>query len=49
MYTLIIFGKGNFSLTMVDDAIEYLGNGVLTKRWSDGFFKVTFLSSKFTQ
>ena len=27
------------SLTVIDDVIRYLGNGALTKKWSDGFPK----------
>ena len=38
MYILTIFGK-KISLAVIDDVIWYLGNGALTKKWSDGFSK----------
>ena len=39
MYRLTIFGRKKFSLTVIDDVMRYIGNGALTKKWSDGFSK----------
>ena len=39
VYTLTIFGKNNFSLTVIDGVIRYLGNEAPPKKWSDGFSK----------
>ena len=46
MYSLTIFGK-KISLTVIDDVIQYLGNGALTIKW--WFFKVTCLNFQFSQ
>ena len=51
MYSLTIFGKIFFSLTVTEDVIWYLDNGALTKKWSNGFSKsiaqLTLLPIKF--
>ena len=39
MYSLTIFEKKVFPLTVIDAVIRYLGNEALTKKWSDGFSK----------
>ena len=38
-YSLTIFEKSKFSLTVIDEVMRYLGNGTLTEKWSDVFSK----------
>ena len=37
MHRLTIFGKNKFSLTVISDVMQNLGNGALGKKGSDGF------------
>ena len=39
MCRLVLFGQKKFSLTVMSDAMRYLGKGALTKKWSDDFSK----------
>ena len=37
MHKFTVFGGEKLSLTVIDDVMRFLGNGALTKKWSDDF------------